>query len=202
MAGVGTDIVEKLENARVGIAGCGGLGSTVAVALARSGVGSLVLADFDAVETSNLNRQQYFVDQVGQPKVNALTVNLLRIRPRIRLEQHRVRVTRANALQLFEKCNVVAECFDHPAAKAELSMSMRRLLPEIPLVAASGIAGYGPASAIRCRRVLGNHFLIGDGISAVEQGGLFAPRVAIAAGCQANVVLRLLLGAIAENEGE
>jgi sulfur carrier protein ThiS adenylyltransferase len=199
----GPGVHAKLKRGTVGIAGCGGLGSTVAVALARSGVGKLVLVDFDLVEPSNLNRQQYFIDQIGLPKVDALGENIGRINPYVQVELHRLRLTKAQVTGVFAHCNVVAECFDSPSAKAELSGAMRKQLPTIPLVAVSGIAGYGPASAISSRRVFGNHFLIGDGVTAAEPGrGLLAPKVTVAAGYQANVVLRLLLGAISANEGE
>lgn len=199
----GPGVHARLKGAHVGVAGCGGLGSTLAVALARSGVGALTLVDFDVVEPSNLNRQQYFTDQIGLPKVKALAANLARINPYVRVEQHEQKLTAANVAHYFAGCDVVAECFDAAAAKAELSAAMRRSLPRIPLVAVSGIAGYGPASAIVSRRVFGNHFLVGDGITAAEPGrGLLAPKVTVAAGHQANVVLRLLLGAIADGEGE
>jgi sulfur carrier protein ThiS adenylyltransferase len=199
----GPGVHQKLKRGRVGLAGCGGLGSTVAVALARSGVGTLTLVDFDVVEPSNLNRQQFFVDQIGQFKVEALATNLARINPYVKLECHRTKLTGGDVPRIFAGCNVVAECFDHPASKAELMVAMKRWLPEIPLVAVSGIAGYGPASAIFSRRVLGNHFLVGDGITAAEPGrGLLAPKVTVAAGHQANVVLRLLLGAIDRDQGE
>jgi sulfur carrier protein ThiS adenylyltransferase len=105
--------------------------------------------------------------------------------------------------ELFGKCDVVAECFDTPTAKAELARAMRRTLPATPLVTVSGIAGFGPASEIRCRRVFGNQFLIGDTATAAQPGrGLLAPRVTVAAGYQANVVLRVLLGAVGSTEGE
>jgi sulfur carrier protein ThiS adenylyltransferase len=198
----GPGVHQRLKRGRVGIAGCGGLGSTAAVALARSGVGALVLVDFDVVEPSNLNRQQYFVDQIGLPKVEALASNLARINPYVELVRHPLRLATANVPGLFAGCDVVAECFDNPVAKAELSFAMRRHLPAVPLVAVSGIAGHGPAGDIVSRRVLGNQFLVGDRVSAAQPGrGLLAPRVTVAAGHQANIVLRLLLGAISEHEG-
>jgi sulfur carrier protein ThiS adenylyltransferase len=199
----GPGVHAKLKLGHVGIAGCGGLGSTLAVALARSGVGKLTLIDFDVVEPSNLNRQQFFVDQIGVPKTVALGANLRRINPYVELVHCQLKLTRVDVPRLFGGCNVVAECFDNPAAKAELSSAMRRSLPDIPLVGVSGIAGYGPASQIRSRRVFGKHFLIGDGVSAAALGqGLLAPRVTVAAGYQASVVVRLLLGAITSNESE
>ena len=199
----GPGVHEKLKRSTVGIAGCGGLGSNVAILLGRSGIGKLILVDFDLVEPSNLNRQQFFVDQIGLPKVEALAQNLGRINPYVRLALHPIRLTKSAVAGLFNECAVVAECFDDPAAKAELTFAMRRELPSIPLVAVSGIAGYGPASDITSRRVLGNHFLVGDGVSAAMPGrGLLAPRVAVAAGHQANLITRLILGAISENEGQ
>ena len=199
----GPGVHAAVKRARVGIAGCGGLGSTLAIALARTGVGALVLVDFDVVEPSNLNRQQYFVDQLGQFKVDALAATLARINPHVAVERHRMRLRAGDVPALFGAADVVAECFDDPAAKAELATAMRRHLAHTPLVAVSGIAGYGPASAIRPRRVLGRRtFLVGDGETAAQPGrGLLAPRVTVAAGHQASVVLRLLLGEIGE-EGE
>jgi len=198
----GPHVHEKLKRGHVGIAGCGGLGSTVAVALARSGVGRLVLVDFDVVEPSNLNRQQYFIDQIGLPKVEALAANLERINPAVACERHHMRLEPTDVPRVFAGCHVVAECFDDPAAKADLAAAMSSHLPAVPLVAASCVAGYGPASDIVSRRVLGNHFLVGDGVSAAQPGqGLLAPRVTVAAGHQANIILRLLLGAIAPHEG-
>lgn len=173
---VEAEIIERLARAHVGVAGCGGLGSTLAVALARAGVGTLTLVDFDVVEPRNLSRQQYFVEQVGEPKVEALAANLGRINPRVALRLHRLRLTSADVSRLFSDCSVVAECFDVPSAKAELSTAMRRELPGIPMVGVSGLAGLGPASAISSRRVFRHHFLVGDGVSSVESGqGLFAP---------------------------
>jgi len=190
-----------VKRARVGIAGCGGLGSSVAIALARVGVGRLVLADFDVVEPSNLNRQQFFIDQIGQAKVDALASNIARINPFVAVERFPVRLTAANTVDVFRGCDAIAECFDAAEAKAELVTTVRTLLPDTPIVAASGIAGYGTARTIQSRRVLGKAFVVGDGESAAQPGrGLWAPRVLVAAGHQANIILRLLLGAIGSAE--
>ena len=63
---------EKLRNAKVAVAGLGGLGSHIAVMLARSGIGKLRLVDFDVVDVTNLNRQMYLIPQLGKPKPEAL----------------------------------------------------------------------------------------------------------------------------------
>lgn len=185
----------RVKQARIGIAGVGGLGSAVAVALTRLGVGELVVADFDVVEPSNLNRQQYFVDQLGLPKVAALAENLRRINPYVVVTPHPLRLTPANIPELFEAVDVLVEAFDAAGQKAMLAETFRARCPDIPLVAASGMAGFGSANTIVTRRVGHNFYLVGDATSAAAPGsGLMAPRVGIAAHHQANCVLRLLLG--------
>lgn len=191
----GPGIHAKVRHALIGIAGCGGLGSALAITLARLGVGALRLVDFDVVEPSNLNRQQFFIDQIGRLKTDALAENLKRINPYVKTEAIQTRLTRGNIAATFSDCTVVAECFDDPAAKRDIAVAMRRDLPHIPLVAVSGIAGTGSSEKIRVRKVMDNIWLVGDGESAAEPGrGLLAPRVAVAAGHQANVILRILLG--------
>jgi sulfur carrier protein ThiS adenylyltransferase len=185
----------KIKRAAVGIAGLGGLGSAVAVALARIGVGRLVLADFDVVEPSNLNRQQYFVDQIGLPKTEALAENLRRINPYVRLETHAVRLVPENIPSIFGAVDVLAEAFDRAEEKVMLLDRFASAFPDRPIVMVSGLAGHGPGDAIRVRRLGGRVYVVGDLESAAEPGrGLMAPRVGVAAHLQANVVLRLLLG--------
>jgi len=185
----------KLKRATVGIAGVGGLGSAIAVALARSGVGRLIVADFDMVEPSNLNRQQYFVDQLGMPKVDALRENLRRINPYVQVAVFHGRLDAQNLPQVFAPADIIVEAFDDAGQKAMLVETVRRAFPQRPLVAASGMAGHGPANTIVTRKA-GNHFyLCGDGETGAAEGcGLMAPRVGVAAHHQANAVLRLLLG--------
>ncbi|MCK7474448.1 MAG: ThiF family adenylyltransferase [Rhodopseudomonas palustris] len=91
----------RVKQATVGIAGVGGLGSAVAIALARTGVGRLIIADFDLVEPSNLNRQQYFLDQLGQPKVYALRDTLARINPHVHVAACHLRLTPENIAEIF-----------------------------------------------------------------------------------------------------
>ncbi len=185
----------KVKAATVGIAGLGGLGSAVAIALARIGVGRLILADFDVIEPSNLNRQQYFVDQLGRAKADALVENLTRINPYVECESHTVRLTRENVPQIFGGVDVMVEAFDRADQKVMLLESFCAAFPETPIVTASGLAGHGPGSTIGVQQLGPRVYLVGDLESAAEPGrGLMAPRVGIAAHQQANVVLRLLLG--------
>jgi len=192
---------ERLRSASVGIAGAGGLGSTAAIALARSGIGRLVIADFDVVEPSNLNRQQYFIDQIGQAKVEALRENLLRINPYVEVAIFCGRLTPANVPDVFAEVDVLVEAFDAADQKAMLVESFLGARPGIPLVAASGMAGCGPANTVVTRRIGRNLYLVGDGETAARPGeGLMSPRVGVAAHHQANAVLQLLLGEIPGQE--
>ncbi len=185
----------RLKEACVGIAGVGGLGSAVATALARIGVGRLIMADFDVVEPSNLNRQQYFVDQLGMPKVEAMADTLRRVNPYIQLSTHRVLLDPDNLPVIFAPCNVVIEAFDRAEMKAMLVDTVMERLPDAAVVAASGVAGYGSNNGIQTRRLNKRLYLVGDGSSEAAPGnGLMAPRVGIAACQQANQAVRLILG--------
>jgi sulfur carrier protein ThiS adenylyltransferase len=185
----------RLKAASVGIAGAGGLGSAVAVALARVGVGRLVIADFDVVEPSNLNRQQYFIDQIGLPKVAALAANLLRINPYVAVEPHPVLLDPTNIPVVFSACSIVVEAFDRADMKAMLVDTILTQMAGVTVIAASGLAGYGPNNDITTRKISSRLYMCGDGASEAQPGrGLMAPRVAIAAGHQANQVVRLILG--------
>ena len=182
-----------LESAVVGIAGAGGLGSNCAMHLVRAGVKKLVIADFDVVGESNLNRQFFFRDQLGRKKVDALGENLRRIEPDLSLDLHDLRLAPDNIDWTFSGCSVIVEAFDSADAK---SMLLHALLPlGKPIVSASGIAGWGRSLAIGQRRIGKNLILIGDTSSDVSNGlAPFSPRVGIAAAMEANAVVSLLLG--------
>jgi len=183
----------------VGIAGAGGLGSHVAVALARVGIGQLNIVDFDVVEPSNLNRQQYFTDQIGMPKVIALQNNLQRINPGTKINIFHQKVTPENIAEFFGEVDILVEAFDTADQKAMLTNHFLCNFPEKFLVAASGVAGYEASNTIRTTKVTEHFYLCGDGVTAAEPGcGLMAPRVGIAAHHQANAVLQLLLNNMAE----
>ena len=186
---------QKIKTSVVGIAGLGGLGSAVAIALARIGVGTLILADFDVVEPSNLNRQQYFLNQIGMPKVEALQENLLKINPYVRIRLHNERLDRKNIERIFKEADVVVEALDRADEKAMLINAVSEKMPDKYIVAASGVAGYGDNNEIETVRFSSRIFIVGDQKTAAQPGvGLMAPRVGIAAHHQANTVLRILLG--------
>jgi sulfur carrier protein ThiS adenylyltransferase len=184
----------KLKAATVGIAGLGGLGSAIAVALARVGTGKLVLADFDVVEPSNLNRQQYFVDQLGLLKTDALVSNLRKINPYVALEAHAIKLTPDNMFPMFGNVDVMIEAFDRADQKVMLMQAFAGEKPDVPLVAASGLAGFGAEETIGIKKMGKNIYVVGDLETGAKPGcGLMAPRVGIAASMQANLALRLIV---------
>lgn len=191
----GTAAQEKFSHAAVGIAGLGGLGSNIAVHLARLGVGHLILADFDKVELSNLNRQHYFLRHLGQWKTEALKEQLLEINPYLTCQLHTTHITPHNACTLFDRCDVICEAFDRADQKAMLIETLLAGLPDIPLISGSGMAGTHSANDIHTLHRFQNLYLCGDQTSDIADGQcLMAPRVAVCAAHEAAMVMRLLLG--------
>ena len=182
-----------LERAKVGVAGLGGLGSNVLCHLLRAGVRRFVAADFDVVSASNLNRQFFFADQIGRKKTDALAENLRRIDPDAELDLRDLRLTAENTPEVFAGCDVVVEAFDKADAKTMLISALSE--SGIPVVAASGLAGFGKSNDIRLRRVGENLYLVGDLVSGISSElAPASPRVGIAAAMEANTVVALLLG--------
>ncbi|MCR4397119.1 MAG: sulfur carrier protein ThiS adenylyltransferase ThiF [Candidatus Saccharicenans sp.] len=187
------ELLPVLRRAVVGIAGAGGLGSNVAVALARAGVGKLIIADHDLVYPSNLNRQQYFIDQIGRPKVEALLENLSRMNPFSEYEIHKTRINPHNIRKLFGEAQIMVEAFDLATEKSMLINTWLSLFPDRPIVAASGLSGFGKNNKIRTRK-MGRLYLCGDEESEpTDKVSPMAPRVGIVANMQANLVIELLI---------
>lgn len=191
----GEDLQKKISSARVAVCGLGGLGSNIAIALARAGVGQLHIIDFDRVDISNLNRQQYFAEQVGLYKTSAMTENLHRIAPYCKVVPDCIRLDENNISGLLKDDHIICEAFDVAEAKAVLVNSVLENFPEKYIVGGSGMAGLGSANTITTRRVMKKFYLCGDGKSDVSDGiGLFSSRVAVCAGHQANMILRIIAG--------
>ncbi len=185
-------VLARLKGATVGIAGAGGLGSNVAVALVRSGVGHLIIADFDRIELSNLNRQQFFREQAGMFKVEALKQNLHRINPYINIEIFSGKITPENIETVFGGAEILVEAFDLAEMKAMLVGNWLTWHPNRYIITASGIAGLGRSDCLKTE-VRGKMIVCGDGQSSLEsEGGYTAPRVAIAANLQAGAVVEIL----------
>lgn len=191
----GEELQNKISAARVAVCGLGGLGSNIAIALARAGVGHLHLIDFDRVDLTNLNRQQYAVGQLGQYKTDALRETLSLVSPYCDVTCDTIQVTEENLPDLLKAEDYICEAFDRAEAKAMLVSGVLEHFPEKYLVAASGLAGLGSANTIQTRRVSQRFYLCGDGTSDSSVGlGLVASRVLVCAAHEANMILRLIAG--------
>ena len=189
------DLHERFSSATVAICGLGGLGSNIAIALARAGVGKLLLIDFDRVDLTNLHRQQYKANQIGCYKTDALAENLSEIAPYTEIETVTARITEENVADLLKDADIVCEAFDRAEAKAMLVNGVLEQLPHCCLVAASGMAGMDTPNTIRTRKITKRFYLCGDEVSdAADTIGLVAPRVMLCAAHQAHTILRILAG--------
>ena len=191
----GEDLQRRFSNAKVAICGLGGLGSNIAIALARAGIGTLHLIDFDRVDLANLNRQQYTYAQLGMAKTDAMRQTIEAIAPYVRVITDSIRLTDENLVGLLADEEIICEAFDHAEAKATLVNGALEHLPNAVVVAASGLAGLRSSNAVRTRRVGTRLYLCGDGTSDVEDlGTLFPSRAMLCAAHQAHAVLRILAG--------
>ena len=191
----GEELHKRFSSATVAVCGLGGLGSNIATALARSGIGKLLLIDFDCVDVTNLHRQQYKADQIGRYKAEALAENLLEIAPYTEIHTVTVKITEENFAELLKEADIVCEAFDHAESKAMLVNGVLEQLPHCYLVAASGMAGMNTPNTIRTRKIMKRFYLCGDEVSeAADSIGLVAPRVMLCAAHQAHTVLRILAG--------
>jgi len=189
----GEELQQAFSSATVAICGLGGLGSNIAISLARAGIGKLILIDFDRVDITNLHRQQYKAEQIGMYKTVALAENLKEIAPYISLEIHTERITEDNAVTLLQDADIICEAFDGADCKAMLTNTVLSEMPDKYLVVASGMAGLESANTIKTRKVTKRFYLCGDEVSDVNGDiGLVASRVALCAAHQAHTVLRIL----------
>ena len=189
-----SEIKTHLSKFKVGIAGAGGLGSNCAVALARSGVGTLVIADFDVIEKPNLNRQYYFTNQIGSMKTVALKDNINKINSDVDVIIHQKKLDRLNIPEIFSGCNIIVEALDSSEMKEMLIETVQTKMPGIPVVVGSGMAGWGKTNDIRFRKIDDTLFVCGDEYSEVSDNlPPIAPRVGIVANMQANIVVELLM---------
>lgn len=189
----GAELQKRFSASTVAVCGLGGLGSNIAVSLARAGIGRLILIDFDRVDITNLHRQQYKASQIGRYKTDALCENLKEIAPYIELETHTIYVDEENVPDLLKKADIVCEAFDKAECKAMLVNTVLEKMPDKYLISGSGMAGIGCANSIKTRKVTNHFYLCGDEVSDVSNGiGLFSTRVMLCAAHQAHAVLRIL----------
>ena len=191
----GLELQKKFAAASVAVCGAGGLGSNIAIALARAGVGHLKIIDFDKIEITNLNRQQYFADQIGLFKAQALKENLVRIAPYCEVTAEVTKITEENVTSLLKGFKIVCEAFDKAEAKAMLVNAILENMPETYLVSGSGMASLNSANSIKTRKITDKFYLCGDLTNDVDAGnGLFGSRVLVCAAHQAHTILRIIAG--------
>ena len=189
---IGDENLRKLKGSAIGVAGLGGLGSNIALLLARSGVGRLVIADCDTVELSNIHRQNYSLEYIGRKKTEAMADQIKKINPWCKVEAHDIRVTKDN-ISIFSDCDVICEAFDDAEQKVMLIESLSVMGKCI--ISGNGMAGNGPANEIITKKVGNDIYLCGDGRSDVRsEGSLMPSRVAVCAAHQANAAIRMILG--------
>jgi sulfur carrier protein ThiS adenylyltransferase len=191
------EIKRHLSQFKAGIAGAGGLGSNCAIALARTGIGSLVICDHDVVDAGNLNRQYYFTYQVGMSKTEALRNNIARINPEVIVVTYDMMLDPSNIPVIFSGCDVIVEAFDRKEMKEMLVETVQSKMPGIPLVVGSGLAGWGRSEALKYRKIDESLYVCGDESTEVsDEMPPLAPRVAMVAGMQANTVIEILMNRI------
>lgn len=189
----GIDVYKKLSESSAVICGLGGLGSNTAIALARAGIGKLKLIDFDKVDITNLNRQNYFISDIGKYKTDALNDIIRRINPIIEIEKKTIMMNEENSSELTAGYDVICECFDKAENKAMLINTLLSQTNAI-IVSCSGMAGHFSSNSIVTKKAMNRLYICGDGVSGIEDGNvLMAPRVGVCAMHQANMVIRILL---------
>ncbi len=188
------EIKNRLKSRSIGIAGCGGLGSNAAVALARIGIGKLVIADFDKIEESNLNRQYFFYDQIGRYKAEALKENISKINPSVKVEAHIITISPKEIVELYKDADIIIEAFDKAEMKEMIAETVLDSFPDKPLVCGVGLAGWGGSELIKVEKH-DNLYIVGDHMNETgPDDPPIAPRVGIVSNMMANVVLEILLG--------
>ncbi len=187
-------IRDHLSRFRIGIAGAGGLGSNCAVSLARSGIGTIVISDFDVVEPGNLNRQYFFINQLGMFKTIALKETIARINPDTIVIAHTERLHRDNIPEIFAGCDVIVEAFDSDEMKEMLAETVQIKLPETPVIIGSGLAGWGNIESLKCRKIDNSLYVCGDeSTETTPDNPAMAPGVSIVANMQADKVIEILM---------
>lgn len=191
------DDEKRLKNSRVCILGAGGLGSNVAVSLARSGIGHIKIVDFDIVESSNLNRQYYFLYHIGKKKVDCLKDIISKINPYVEVVTQDIRVCEDNIHDIIGGYKIICEAFDSASLKSMVISELLSKYDDKIVMSGSGMAGIGNSNEIKTQRKFKNLYICGDGVSDFEEvDSIMSPRVNICAGHQANLILRIIMGEV------
>ncbi len=180
-----------IQSKKIGIAGAGGLGSNVAMILVRSGFTKIEIFDYDSIDASNLNRQQYFINEIGLDKVGCLTEHLFNINPDIHIQSIKAKWTRDNAHSFFSNCDFIIEAFDQADWKYQF---INYYQPSgIPIISGNGMAGLFEKQPMFVRK-LDNVYFVGDSTTDTALGHPpMAPRVTACAAKMAEIILDLTL---------
>lgn len=189
----GAELQKKLSETSVAVCGLGGLGSNIAISLVRAGIGNLHIIDFDKVDISNINRQQYFINQIGQHKTDALYDTLKKILPYVNIRRTCIKLTENNIYDILKDDDIICEAFDNAESKAELVNCVLEKMPEKYIVSGSGMAGFSSGNKITTKKITKKFYICGDGESDISDGtGLVSSRVMICAGHQAHMIIRII----------
>lgn len=187
-------IHEKLRNAKVAIAGLGGLGSNIAIMLARSGIENIHIVDYDTVDLSNLNRQNYYINHLGMKKTMATMKILKEVNPYLKIKKDDIKLDKTNVAEIFKDDDIICEAFDDAKNKAMLITTLLKEYRDKKIISGNGMAGFDSSNLIKTKKKMKNLYVCGDEKSDINNGiGLMSPRVAICAAHQANMVIRLIL---------
>lgn len=178
-----------LQNSKIGIAGAGGLGSNIALMLARTGIGKLLIIDYDIVTPSNLNRQQFWPRHLGKKKIHALAEILLELNQNIELELIDCCLTEANISGYLSQASIWAEALDKADVK---TMFINNAVQTAALtVSGNGLCGIG--GKLPTKKCLGNLHIAGDFSSGTDKFPPYAPRVIQTAAIMADVIIEYVL---------
>jgi len=180
-----------IQSKKIGIGGAGGLGSNCAMVLVRSGFKHLEIIDQDVIDPSNLNRQQYFTSEVGQPKVGRLKQRLIDINPDANITIHQTKWHEGNAADFFKGYDYIVEAFDVADFKYRFVQYYAPLFAVI--VSGVGMAGLSEKKPMTVKK-MGNIYICGDRNTDSAQGHPpMAPRVTQCAAMMAEIILDLSL---------
>ncbi len=186
-----TEQLNKIQTAKIGIAGAGGLGSNIAHALVRTGFIDFEIIDHDNIQPDNLNRQNFYLNEIGKPKVEITAQRLLQINPEVSVQVSAIYLDSKNIWDHFLDRTIIFEAFDNVESKKLLLETFGN--SDKLLIFGSGMAGIANIE-IKINKVKENVFIVGDGLTEVSPGNPpLAPRVMVCAALMASVAVNQVL---------
>lgn len=135
---IGEENINKLKRSKVMIFGVGGVGSFAAEALVRTGLGEIIIVDYDIISSSNINRQSHaFIDTVGKVKVNEMEKRLKRINPELKINSINLMVNKENLDEIVpENLDYIVDAIDMVSTKIAIIEYAK--IKDIPIISAMG----------------------------------------------------------------